>query len=60
GRSLRSLNRSVDRLSASVIAAGLLVAGSVLVAAGDTGVGTTLFALAGLAVVRVLLGGARR
>ncbi|HUX69491.1 MAG TPA: AarF/UbiB family protein, partial [Cellulomonadaceae bacterium] len=45
GRSLRSLNRAVDRLSASVIAAGLLIAGSVLVAARDTGVGTTLFAL---------------
>jgi len=60
GRALRSLNRSVDRLGASVIAAGLLIAGSVLVAAGDTGGGTVLFVLSGLAGVRALLGGARR
>ena len=60
GRALRSLSRSVDRLSGTVIAAGLLIAGSLLVAAGDTRAGAGLFVLSGLALVRVLSGGARR
>ena len=60
GRALRSLSRSVDRLSGTVIAAGLLIAGSLLVAAGDTRAGAGLFVLSGLALVRVLIGGTRR
>lgn len=60
GRALRTLNRSVDRLSASVIGAGLLIAGSVLVAARATAGATVLFVLAGLTGLRVLFGGARR
>jgi len=59
GRALRSLSRSVDRLSGTVIAAGLLIAGSLLVAAGDTRAGAGLFVLSGLALVRVLIGGTR-
>ena len=60
GRAVRTLSRSVDRLSATVIVAGSLVAGSVLVAARDTAAGAGLFILSGLALVRVLIGGARR
>jgi len=60
GRAVRTLSRSVDRLSATVIVAGSLVAGSVLVAARDTAAGAGLFVLSGLALVRVLSGGARR
>jgi predicted unusual protein kinase regulating ubiquinone biosynthesis (AarF/ABC1/UbiB family) len=60
GRAVRSLSRSVDRLSVTVIVAGLLIGGSVLVAAGDTGAGAGMFVLSGLALVRVLIGGSRR
>jgi predicted unusual protein kinase regulating ubiquinone biosynthesis (AarF/ABC1/UbiB family) len=60
GRAVRSLSRSVDRLSTTVIAAGLVIAGSVLVAARDVGAGAVLLVLSGLALMRVLTGGARR
>jgi predicted unusual protein kinase regulating ubiquinone biosynthesis (AarF/ABC1/UbiB family) len=60
GRAVRSLGRSVDRLGGAVIAAGLLVAGSVLVAAGDIGAGAGLFVGAGVALIWVVVGGARR
>lgn len=60
GRAVRTLSRSVDRLSATVIVAGSLVAGSVLVAAQYTAAGAGLFVLSGLALVRVLIGGTRR
>ena len=59
GRAVRSLGRSVDRLSGTVVAAGLLVAGSVLVAAGQAGGGTTLFVLSGAALLAVVLGARR-
>jgi predicted unusual protein kinase regulating ubiquinone biosynthesis (AarF/ABC1/UbiB family) len=59
-RAVRTLSGSVDRLSATVIVAGSLVAGSVLVAAQDTAAGVGLFVVAGLALVRVLFGGPRR
>jgi predicted unusual protein kinase regulating ubiquinone biosynthesis (AarF/ABC1/UbiB family) len=60
GRAVRSLSRSVDRLSVTVIVAGLLIGGSVLVAAGDTSAGAGMFVLSGLALVRVLIGSSRR
>jgi len=60
GRALRSLARSVDRLGGTVTASGLLIAGSVLVSAGYVGVGVALFGAAGVTLISVLVGGARR
>ncbi|OIQ86440.1 putative protein kinase UbiB [mine drainage metagenome] len=60
GRALRSLTRSVDRLSTAVVTAGLLVAGSVLVASGHDGVGGALLGLSGIALVWLTIGGPRR
>ena len=60
GRELRAMSRSVDRLGDAVILAGLLVAGSVLDAAGRTGAGVALLGLAGLGLLRVLVAGTRR
>ncbi len=59
-KAVRSLGRSVDRLSGAVLTTGLLVAGSVLVSAGERGAGTGLLVASGLAMLWVLVGGARR
>ena len=60
GREVRRLGRAVDRLAGAVVAAGLLVAGAVLVSGGDDGLGVGLFAAAGAVVLGVLVGGGRR
>jgi predicted unusual protein kinase regulating ubiquinone biosynthesis (AarF/ABC1/UbiB family) len=60
GHELRSVGRAVDRLGDTVIVAGLLIAGSVLVAAGRIGAGDALLGLSGLALLRVLIAGTRR
>jgi len=60
GRAIRSVSRSVDRLSGAVMTTGLLISGSVLVAADQGGAGAALFGLSGIAMLWVLLGGARR
>ncbi len=60
GRALRSVSRSVDRLTGAVLAGALLVAGSVLVAADRSGAGGALMALSALALLWVLGGGRRR
>ncbi|MDO8120620.1 AarF/UbiB family protein [Isoptericola sp. b490] len=59
-RSLRTLRRSVDRLSTTVAGAALLVAGAVLVAAADDGVGIALMAVAGAVFLWAAASGARR
>ncbi len=59
-RAVRSVSRSVDRLSGAVLAGALMVAGSVLVAADRTGAGGMLMTFSGVAVLWVLLGGRRR
>lgn len=59
-RAVRSVSRSVDRLSGAVIAGALLVAGSVLVSGDQGGAGGTLMALSAVALLWVLLGGSRR
>ncbi len=60
GRALRSLTRSVDRLSIAVVAAGLLIAGSVLVASGHDGAGGGLLGLSGISLVWLMIAGPRR
>jgi predicted unusual protein kinase regulating ubiquinone biosynthesis (AarF/ABC1/UbiB family) len=60
GRALRSLARSVDRLAGTVVASALLIAGSVLVSTGYVGAGVALFGAAGVTLISVLAGGARR
>ena len=60
GRALRSLARSVDRLTTAVVAAGLLVAGSVLVASGHDGAGGGVLGLSGISLVWLVIGGPRR
>jgi len=57
---VRSVSRSVDRLSGTVLAGALMVAGSVLVAADRTSAGGMLMTVSGVAVLWVLLGGRRR
>ena len=59
-RAIRSVGRSVDRLSGVVLTTGLLISGSVLVAADQGGAGAALFGLSGIAMLAVLIGGARR
>ena len=59
-RALRSLGRSVDRLSTAVVATGLLVAGSVLVGSGHEGTGGGLLGLSGIVLVWLTIGGPRR
>lgn len=59
-RALRSLGRSVDRLSGAVVAAGLLVAASVLLGTGYVGASTAVFATSGVLLAALLLGGGRR
>ncbi len=59
GRALRSLSRSVDRLSGTVVTAGLLIAGSVVLTAGYVGAGVALFGLSGFALLWVLVSGRR-
>ena len=60
GRALRSVRRSVDRLSSAVVAAGLLIAGSVTMLAGYVGAAAAMFGASAVALLVVLLGGARR
>jgi predicted unusual protein kinase regulating ubiquinone biosynthesis (AarF/ABC1/UbiB family) len=59
-RAVRSVSRSVDRLSGAVVASGLLVAGAVLLAAGYVGAGFGLFGLSGVALGWVLVNGSKR
>ncbi|WP_372594970.1 ABC1 kinase family protein [Actinotalea sp.] len=60
GRAIRSVSRSVDRLSGSVLAAGLVIAGSVLVAAERVGGGVAMMVVAAVTVLGGLMGGGRR
>ncbi|GEL95025.1 ABC1 kinase family protein [Cellulomonas composti] len=57
---VRAVGRSVDRLTAAVVASGLVVAGALLVGSGHVGWGNVLFVASGVALLRVLVGGRRR
>jgi predicted unusual protein kinase regulating ubiquinone biosynthesis (AarF/ABC1/UbiB family) len=59
-RALRALGRSVDRLSGAVVAAGLLIAASVLLGTEYVGASVAAFATSGVVLAALLLGGGRR
>lgn len=55
-REMRTLNRSVDRLTGSIIFAALLIGGVMLVNGGNTTYGGGLLGVSGLALLWVLFG----
>jgi hypothetical protein len=55
-RQINQLERTVVRLSAAVVFAGLAVSGAILYTAGEHTIGAAGFALAGLTLLRVISG----
>jgi predicted unusual protein kinase regulating ubiquinone biosynthesis (AarF/ABC1/UbiB family) len=53
---MRSLTRSVDRLTGSLVFAALLIGGVMLVNAGNSGMGSGLLGASGLALLWIMLG----
>jgi predicted unusual protein kinase regulating ubiquinone biosynthesis (AarF/ABC1/UbiB family) len=56
-RDMRSLTRSMDRLTGSIVFAALMIGGIIMVNAGNNTFGSGLLGASGIALLWILLGG---